>query len=448
MDEPWYNSRKAFSALLERASLMSQQVTQLLAAANAALQSGRRDAAAEHMRAVLKLQPDHPQALNSLGVRALSSGDAREAAEYFGKAAASDPGEPALWLNLAKACRTLGDDEGESDALERTLAIDQRHFMAWVRMAEYHERRGEHAKANYRWWGVLQLAPSLEMRTAMLNDLLAHAQSYVDRRSKQFEAAVEAGLDVKRSGFDGGELRRFDACLDRVLGRRRIYTPEPHGIYFPFLPADEFFPKEHFPWMPEFEAAAPAIAEEFQTLLRDSPERFAPYVSQAPGTPVNKWTDLDRTLNWGACYLYQYGKAFEENLARCPATAEAICKVPLAELPARAPTAFFSVLQPRTRIPPHTGVTNVRATCHLPLIVPEGCGFRVGGETRQWRVAEAFAFDDTIEHEAWNDSDELRAVLIVDIWNPHLTEAEKALLKTFYETADASGHNPEPGGGI
>ena len=76
---------------------------------------------------------------------------------------------------------------------------------------------------------------------------------------------------------------------------------------------------------------------------------------------------------------------------------------------------------------------------HLPLIVPPGCGFRVGGETREWREGEAFAFDDTIEHEAWNDSDQLRAVLIFDVWNPHLTELERNLLGQFFAAADASG---------
>ena len=131
--------------------------------------------------------------------------------------------------------------------------------------------------------------------------------------------------------------------------------------------------------------------------------------------------------------------------ARCPATAAALAHVPQAELPGRAPTAFFSILKPRTRIPPHTGVSNTRTIVHLPLIVPPGCGFRVGGETREWVEGQAFAFDDTIEHEAWNDSDEARVVLILDVWNPYLTAVERTLLQEFYRAADASGHNPEAG---
>jgi aspartyl/asparaginyl beta-hydroxylase (cupin superfamily) len=86
----------------------------------------------------------------------------------------------------------------------------------------------------------------------------------------------------------------------------------------------------------------------------------------------------------------------------------------------------FSILAPRTRIPPHVGVNNARLIVHLPLIVPPGCGFRVGGQTRPWEPGRAFVFDDTIEHEAWNDSDEPRAVLILDTWNPAVTPAERA----------------------
>jgi aspartyl/asparaginyl beta-hydroxylase (cupin superfamily) len=84
-------------------------------------------------------------------------------------------------------------------------------------------------------------------------------------------------------------------------------------------------------------------------------------------------------------------------------------------------------------------VTNTRAIVHLPLIVPEKCGFRVGGETREWEVGTAFAFDDTIEHEAWNDSDHHRAVLIFDVWNPHLTVAEQNVIASYYAAADATG---------
>ena len=108
----------------------------------------------------------------------------------------------------------------------------------------------------------------------------------------------------------------------------------------------------------------------------------------------------------------------------------------MSQIPGKAPSVFFSILQPGAHIPPHTGVTNTRAIVHLPLVVPEGCEFRVGGETRAWREGEAFAFDDTIEHEAWNRSDARRIVLIFDVWNPHLTAAEQERLTRLFAIAD------------
>src|SRR3569833_2677186 len=90
-----------------------------------------------------------------------------------------------------------------------------------------------------------------------------------------------------------------------------------------------------------------------------------------------------------------------------------------------SPNAMFSLLAPRTRFPPHTCFAITRLVCHLPLIVPPNCGFRVGATTRGWRAGEAFVFDDTIEHEAWNDSDELRVVFICDLWPPALSQGDR-----------------------
>jgi aspartyl/asparaginyl beta-hydroxylase (cupin superfamily) len=123
--------------------------------------------------------------------------------------------------------------------------------------------------------------------------------------------------------------------------------------------------------------------------------------------------------------------------AKAPKTAALVESLPLCRIPGRAPAVFFSILKAGKHIPPHTGVTNVRSIVHLPLIVPEGCTFRVGGETRPWIEGQAFVFDDTIEHEAHNPTDRDRAVLILDCWNPHLSEAERSMICKIYETTDA-----------
>ena len=98
-----------------------------------------------------------------------------------------------------------------------------------------------------------------------------------------------------------------------------------------------------------------------------------------------------------------------------------------ARSPLPSPTSE-PALAPHSHIPAHTGVTNTRLIVHLGLIVPPSCRFRVGNETREWREGEAFVFDDSIEHEAWNDGDDLRVVLIFDIWNPNLSAAEREMV--------------------
>jgi aspartyl/asparaginyl beta-hydroxylase (cupin superfamily) len=97
---------------------------------------------------------------------------------------------------------------------------------------------------------------------------------------------------------------------------------------------------------------------------------------------------------------------------------------------------MFSLLAPGTHIPPHNGVSNARLVCHLPLIVPPGCWFRVGAERREWAAGKPWVFDDTIEHEAMNSSEELRVLLIIDTWHPDLSPAERAAVSAIVAATD------------
>ena len=423
--------------------MTNQHINQLLAQAHAAQQAGQPDEAIRLYHAVLAITPEHPGALNSLGVMAINRGDAEASIAFHARAAAADPTAGALWLNLARAQRELGDDAGERASLGRALDINRLDFMALIRMAQLHERLGELGEAAPLWAGIVQIAPPPAQRSEGINAILAHARDFLARQSSHYEDVLETGLAADRAALDTGALRRFNAFTDTVLGKRRVYTNQCSGVHFPFLPADEFFERRHFPWMEAVEAQSDAIRDELLALIAADAPGFAPYVSQDPGTPQNLWSTLDNSLSWSAYYLIKYGERIEEACERCPVTAAMLESIPGAKMTRRAPTAFFSILKPKTHIPPHTGVTNTRAIIHLPLIVPEGCGFRVGGETRQWTVGEAFAFDDTIEHEAWNNSDELRAVLIFDVWNPHLSEVERSMLQRFFEVSDASDYAPK-----
>jgi len=200
-------------------------------------------------------------------------------------------------------------------------------------------------------------------------------------------------------------------------------------MLFPYLRNYEFFDRESFPWLATVEAATESIREELLGVLRTDEAGIEPYIAFDDGLPLRQWKELNHSRRWSAYFLWNQGRIEDSHLARCPRTAKVLATVPQVDIPGRGPTAFFSILDAQTKIPPHTGVTNTRVTVHLPLIVPPGCGFRVGGETREWQVGTGWVFDDTIEHEAWNDSDAPRAILIFDVWNPELTLLERNLVR-------------------
>ena len=381
---------------------------------------------------------------NNRGLAALRAGDAATAAALFEQALAADEQAPGLWRNLAHARRLAGDDRGERAALEAALNLDQRDLAALVRLAQLHERRDERREAMIRWSAVLQLGAQIADPTPDLIDLLDHGRRYCGVRQADISEQVRTKLDPEAAAMEETGRRRAGAFLDHVLGERRLYANICAGLHYPFLPADEFFDDRHFPWFAALGAKASAIRAELDALLADPGDALRPYVRMDKGTPRSQWDSLDHNLDWGACFLWEYGEPNPPVLDRCPETAAALAALPGARIPGRAPSAFFSILRPNTRIPPHTGVTNTRAIVHLPLVVPPGCGFRVGGETREWVEGRPFAFDDTIEHEAWNDSDAMRAVLIFDVWNPHLSGDEQRVIAEYCRMIDQISGPDQP----
>ena len=428
-------------------NISDPRITALVQSATEAQSRGDTRRAVAAYEQALTINPAQPVVLNALGMIALRAGDHGTAQEWFARGTRADPAAGPLWLNLAAAHRLCGDGAGERAALEEVLAIDQRNVMGNFRLAELLDRQGQESAAIPHWQGLATMLAGLPERSGDVARILATAEARLAAHGAALGTAIDTALAARREALAGHDRRRVDACVDAMLGRRRIFRNECHGLHFPFLPADEFFDRAHFPWLGEIEAQTDAIRAEVQALMTDG-EGMEPYVALAKGTPDNKWSALDNKLDWSAFYLWRYGERQEAACARCPVTAAALARLPLADMPGRGPSVFFSILQPHTRLPAHSGVSNVRAIVHLPLIVPPGCGFRVGGETREWREGEAFAFDDTIEHEAWNDSDAPRAVLIFDVWNPHLTLIERDMLGTVFTTMDASGHAAARGAGV
>lgn len=370
-----------------------------------------------------------PHELHERARRLLAAGDAGAALRFLEQAVALAPRHLPFWLSLAAALRALGRHEAELNALEQALALDPTHLVVLLQKGALLDLMHKPRSAATVYGHALQtLTPGTQL-PAPIEAHVRHAEQRVKENAVALAALIDERLDALRSTAASGAQMRFDRCLDRTLGRRRIYAPEPTFMLFPYLRNYEFFERENFPWLAALEAETDSIREEFIAALSADQSGIEPYIAFNGALPLRQWTELNHSRRWSAYFLFNQGRAEEGHLKRCPRTAAALTKVPQVDIPGRGPTAFFSILDAHTKIPPHTGVTNTRATVHLPLVVPSGCRFRVGGETREWRVGTGWVFDDTIEHEAWNDSDAPRAILIFDVWNPELTPLERDLVR-------------------
>ncbi len=373
--------------------------------------------------------PQQPLVLNAAGGYMYRSGNAPRARDLFEKAVAADGNSKVLWLNLANACRALGDWKSEGQALGRALALDPRYVLALLRKAELMEALGDRKQAFFFYEAALDSAASGAPAPPQAAAALTHAQQVVLDNRAALETFLEQQLADARSQHASADQTRFEACRDVYLRKRRVYRSQPKQILFPYLPEIEFFRREDFPWLDALEAATEEIAAEALAALAGDHVGFKPYVDFPPGTPVDEWGSLNQSSKWSVYQLWHDGEALFDHVQKCPTTSAVLAQLPLCDIPRCAPGAYFSVLAPRTRLPPHTGTTNTRSIVHLPLLIPEGCGFRVGADVRRWTKGKAWVFDDTIEHEAWNDSDEIRIILIFDIWNPLLSVAERDLIR-------------------
>jgi len=401
----------------------------LFARAAEAWRQGRHEAAAQLLQAVVAKHPEHVAALNTLAMIALNSRDSEQAIHYLERAAAAEPGSAPIWFNLFQAHDLAGDVDGGMKSLDRALTLDPYYVPAILMKAELLERQKRLPEALAMYRAIIAVGPNSDSLPEPARRALAQGLALVRADDDRRAAALERPIAEVRAAHPGADFHRAEAYVAQRTGRRKVYQQQPLGGHFPYLPALEFFGRDLFPWLAALEAKTDEIREELLSLIEDGDEGFRPYIAFDPTQPANQWAELNHSRRWSAWFFWEDGARHEENCARCPATAAALEAAPQLDLPGKGPTALFSILEPRTRIPPHTGSNNVRATVHLPLVVPEGCGFRVGAETRAWRVGEAWAFDDTIEHEAWNDSGEPRAILILDAWNPLLSEAERAAVR-------------------
>ena len=366
--------------------------------------------------------------------RAAARGDFATARSLLEEVARSSPANPELWLKLSALRRASGDIRGALTAIERTLAITPLDFTALLQRALLLEQLDDPRAPEVFGHALAQLPAGAEVPAGM-RPLLDHARE----RWAQHSATVEKRLVTAiPDGLPLEVRKRAERLASNNARRKRHFHQEPTDFHYPGVPEIEFHDRANFPQLELLEAATDAIRDEFTALMAAEAAEMVPYIQYPDHVPLAQWKELNNNREWTAVHLLKSGEQVETNARHCPNTLEVLAKMDQPEIRGGSPNAMFSLLAPKTRIPPHTGVANTRLVCHLPLIVPPNCGFRVGATTREWRVGEGFVFDDTIEHEAWNDSDELRVVFIFDLWQPSFSPDERRAVTAVVEAAGIS----------
>lgn len=414
-------------AFMQKPSNRLPDIAVLEALAKQAIQNGKEQDAIKAWGQILNQDPNHVRTLGALGHYSFRKGDMQSARVAFQRVVDIDGADPQQWVNLALACQGLKDEQGEEGAIKGALTADPGDLLGLILRGNLLERQGKPHQAAAAYGAAATVSPALEQLSPELRPAVMHALSFQDKHNKDCAAFLDAYLEPHYKNHSGERLGRFRDSIDIMVGRKLRYDALPLLHYYPGLPAIEFYEREDFPWLDAFESSTSAIRDEFLNVL-NTEQGFTPYITYPDDVPLNQWAELNNSPQWSAFHLIKSGRQVADNAAKCPLTMRLLSTAPQPVQTGRTPAAMFSLLKPKTRIPPHTGSSNVRLVTHLPLIIPESCGFRVGNQTREWVPGKAWVFDDTIQHEAWNDSDKLRVVLIFDIWNPHLTPPERELI--------------------
>ena len=208
--------------------------------------------------------------------------------------------------------------------------------------------------------------------------------------------------------MSGSFRDRFDKLFMRI-GKKVVFGLDNFCVRWSKVPNKPFFENEEFPWAAEVERESPVIRAEIEELLK--------YRAHLPNfqdlSPDQRYMTNDD--GWKTVVFYAYGLKAPGMEELCPKTVAALRKIP------GMTTAMFSILAPQKKVPPHRGPYKGVLRYHLGVVVPEpaeACGIRVADETRHWQEGKSLIFDDAFDHEAWNGTDKVRAVLFVDFVRP------------------------------
>lgn len=378
--------------------------------------------------------PALPEVSFLLARVAMAQGNAAESLKLYAEVA-TGVGDIATsaQLGLAMAQAHLGDKRGAEGTLRGLLARTPNHFLAHLRLGELLETRGAEEEALHAYFAAVVHAQKQgrwrddDTTAPVIRPLVRHAMAFVDAGRRELFLGLLKPLEALHGH---AALRRIERGLLIYLGELPAHyadsRQQPVFFYVPGLPTTPYPDRSLFPWLEELEQATTAIQQEMR-VTRNESDAYAPFLGvDAEKLPPGLLAGARGNPAWDAYFFYRHGVRDEIHALQCPATTKALELTPLVRIREHAPEICFSALAPGTHILKHRGITNTRLTVHLPLEIPEECALVSGGEIHVWQEGRAMVFDDTFEHEAWNRSAQSRVILLMDTWNPHLDEIERA----------------------
>jgi tetratricopeptide (TPR) repeat protein len=393
----------------------------------AALEGARRfDEAEELHRAVLARAPASLASLQFLSRRRFAQNDLTAAAAYMQRYVALDPANLDAYRGLAVALEALGRFDEAITVLRQAYLRQPTDPQTLLFLGAAFAKVGQSEASAAA--GIMLESTLPEM---LLLDRQAGGAAYANERSARLRHALQNfyaqlradAMEEAKRAEPAADLSRVSIAVFRpVFASGTSERRRPAFFYVPQLADAPWLEPETFDWAADLQAAAAELADEVAGSLNVDADGL-PYIEKDEQDAT--WRNLAGRTDWSAVHFWNDALPNEPALARFPKVRAALARLPLVTSGGVPVEAFLSILKPRTRIPPHFGNANHRLTVHLPLIVPAGCGVKVGGETRETRFGRLMIFDDSYEHSAWNDSETPRIVLIFEIWHPALSAAER-----------------------
>ncbi|MGH8108567.1 MAG: aspartyl/asparaginyl beta-hydroxylase domain-containing protein [Arenimonas sp.] len=377
---------------------------------------------------------------------AMRDGKPQLAFEHLQIATRVNPGNAALWRSLGLTQIALEQWPQAQESLEQALKLAPKMHVARLHLGKVQEKIGKYNDAVKTYLDALSQAQRAGLwldESTTPPQLAADIRHAIDVANRGRMEIYETLMHTLFERFGKDDLQRVDLCVKGVLGFENLRASnarqKPTFMYFPGLPETPVFDRHLFPWLEQLEENHETIRAEAVAVLNKR-NGFSPFLDLGESDKVADYLGGQQPV-WDAYFFYRHGEKNSPHHDECPNTSKALESLPLVRIAEHAPEICFSMLTAGTHILPHYGTSNIRSVVHLPLIVPENCALKVHDQLVSGKTGEAFAFDDTFLHEAWNRSNETRTILLMDAWNPHLTEIERISLSELIQSIGHFNHS-------